>query len=99
MKIKVVKLHQEGAPRVFGIQAIPERYHDHVQELVNAHTDVLDRFLPVSLNEMAERIAFTANDIDAEVDAALLAEYAEMAEDAFASQGKVWYRLDNVVLP
>lgn len=99
MKIKVVKLHQEGAPKVFGLQGIPERYHGHVQDLANAHADVLDRFLPVSLNEMAERVAFVASDIDAEVDASLLAEYAVMAEEAFASQGKVWYRLDDMVLP
>lgn len=99
MKIKVVKLHQEKPPKMFGISAIPERYQAHAQQLVNQWAHVLDRFMPVPLDEVVERIRFVDSSVEARVDADLLEEYAEMAADAFSSQGRVLYQMEANMLP
>lgn len=99
MKIKVVKIKEAGSPKVLGLAAAPERYHGHIQHLVNDWANVLDRFIPVSLNEMAERIRFVADSVDEQVDADLVEEYADMAEDAFSNQGNIWYQLEPSLLP
>ena len=99
MKIKVVKLQQDSAPKLFGLSALPERYRGHAESLVSEWAHVLDRFIPVSLNEVAERIRFVDTSIDAQVDADLLKEYAEMAQEAFSSQGRVMYQLDAGFMP
>jgi hypothetical protein len=99
MKIKVVKFQHDGGLKLFGLSALPERYRAHVEALVSEWAHVLDRFIPVSLNEVADRIRFIDTSIDAQVDSDLLKEYAEMAQEAFSSQGRVMYQLDAGFMP